>query len=60
MFLVWNTAGITLIPTSVIALRLASGAQNPADILIPSLIGTYISFVSGMQAVAALRKINLL
>src|SRR5690606_36429395 len=32
MFLVLNTAGITLIPTSVIALRMASGAANPADI----------------------------
>ncbi|NGF56661.1 spore maturation protein [Parapedobacter sp. SGR-10] len=59
MFLVLNTAGITLIPTSVIALRLASGAQNPADIFIPSLIGTFISFVSGMLAVAAFQKINL-
>lgn len=59
MFLVLNTAGITLIPTSVIALRLASGAANPADIFIPSLIGTFISFVSGMLAVAFYQKINL-
>ncbi|TJZ63143.1 hypothetical protein FAZ15_02280 [Sphingobacterium olei] len=59
MFLVLNTAGITLIPTSVIALRMAAGAENPADIFIPSLIGTFISFVSGMIAVAAYQKINL-
>ncbi|TYP95727.1 spore maturation protein SpmA [Sphingobacterium allocomposti] len=59
MFLVLNTAGITLIPTSVIALRLASGAANPADIFIPALIGTFISFVSGMVAVALYQKINL-
>lgn len=59
MFLVLNTAGITLIPTSVIALRMAAGAENPADIFIPALIGTFISFLSGMLAVAAFQKINL-
>jgi len=59
MFLVLNTAGLTLIPTSVIALRMANGAANPADIFIPSLIGTFISFISGMIAVALYQKINL-
>jgi len=59
MFLVLNTAGITLIPTSVIAMRMAAGAANPADIFIPALIGTFISFVSGMVAVAVYQKINL-
>ncbi len=59
MFLVLNTAGLTLIPTSVIALRLANGAVNPADIFIPSLIGTFISFLSGMIAVALYQRINL-
>ncbi len=60
MFLVLNTAGLALIPTSVMALRLAAGAANPADIFIPSLIGTFISFLSGMIAVAFYQKINLL
>ncbi len=60
MFLVLNTAGITLIPTSVIALRMANGAANPADVFIPCLIGTFISFLSGMIAVAVYQKINLL
>ena len=60
MFLVLNTAGITLIPTSVIALRMANGAANPADIFIPCLIGTFISFLAGMIAVAVFQKINLL
>jgi len=60
MFLVLNTAGITIIPTSVIALRMAAGAANPADIFVPALIGTFISFVSGMVAVAIYQKINLL
>jgi len=59
MFLVLNTAGIALIPTSVMALRLANGAANPADIFIPSLLGTFISFIAGMVAVAIFQKINL-
>ncbi len=59
MFLVLNTAGIALIPTSVMALRLSNGAANPADIFIPSLIGTFISFIAGMVAVAIFQKINL-
>jgi spore maturation protein SpmA len=59
MFLVLNTAGITIIPTSVIAIRLSLGAANPADIFIPSLIGTLISFMSGMIAVALYQRINL-
>lgn len=59
MFLVLNTAGITLIPTSVIALRMAAGAANPTDIFIPALIATFISFVSGMIAVACYQRLNL-
>jgi spore maturation protein SpmA len=59
MFLVLNTAGITLIPTSVMAIRLANHAANPADIFIPTLIGTFISFVSGLIAVSFYQKINL-
>ncbi|MGX5819051.1 nucleoside recognition domain-containing protein [Chitinophaga lutea] len=59
MFLVLNTAGITLIPLSVMAVRLSMGAANPADIFIPTMIGTFISFVSGIIAVAAVQRINL-
>ena len=59
MFLVLNTAGITIIPTSVIAIRLAAGSANPADIFIPTLIGTLISFLSGMIAVAIYQRITL-
>ncbi len=60
MFLVLNTAGITLIPTSVIAIRMANGAVNPADVFIPCLLGTFISFLSGMIAVSVYQRINLL
>lgn len=59
MFLVLNTAGVVLIPTSVIAIRLAAGAANPADIFIPTLISTFVAFIIGMFTVAAYQRINL-
>ena len=65
MFLVLNTAGITLIPTSVIAIRQALAVDqglvgfNAADIFLPTLIGTFISFMAGLVAVAAYQRINL-
>ncbi|MDM4765756.1 spore maturation protein [Pelomonas sp. SE-A7] len=65
MFLVLNTAGITLIPTSVIAIRQTMAIDqhlvgfNAADIFLPTLIGTFISFVAGLVAVAWVQKIKL-
>ncbi|HRH75407.1 MAG TPA: nucleoside recognition domain-containing protein, partial [Zoogloea sp.] len=66
MFLVLNTAGITLIPTSVIAIRQSMALQqgltgfNAADIFLPTLLSTFISFCAGLIAVAAWQRINLL
>lgn len=66
MFLVLNTAGITLIPTSVIAIRQTMAIEqglvgfNAADIFLPTLIGTFISFVAGLVAVAWVQRIRLL
>lgn len=66
MFLVLNTAGITLIPTSVIAIRQTLAVKqgligfNAADIFLPTLIGTFISFTAGLIAVALWQRVNLL
>ncbi len=66
MFLVLNTAGITLIPTSVIAIRQTIALEqhvqnfNAADIFLPTLIATFIAFISGMLIVAMYQRINLL
>ena len=65
MFLVLNTAGITLVPSSVIAIRAAMAAEqglvgfNAADIFLPTLLATAIAFVSGMIIVALAQGINL-
>lgn len=66
MFLVLNTAGITLVPTTVIAIRqkLAMDQHivgfNAADIFLPTLIATFIAFISGMIIVSIVQRINLL
>jgi spore maturation protein SpmA len=65
MFLVLNTAGITLVPTSVIAIRQTMAVEqkiagfNAADIFLPTLIATFIAFLSGMTIVALHQRINL-
>ena len=66
MFLVLNTAGLTLIPTSVIAIRQTIALEqhvtnfNAADIFLPTLIATFIAFISGIIIVSIYQRINLL
>lgn len=65
MFLVLNTAGVTLIPTSVIAMRQSLAMKegltnfNAADIFLPTLIATFVAFITGMIMVAIFQRINL-
>ena len=47
MLFVLNATSLQLLPTTVIALRLAAGSSAPADILLPTLIATLISTVTG-------------
>jgi len=59
LFLVLNTAGLTLIPISVMVYRAQLGAVNPADVFIPILLATFIAFIAGLISVAVIQKINL-
>ena len=59
LFLVLNTAGLTLIPISVMVYRAQLGAVNPADVFIPILLATFIAFIAGLISVAVVQKINL-
>jgi spore maturation protein SpmA len=65
MFLALNTAGLTLIPTSVIAIRqtlaLKQGLAgfNAADIFLPTLIVTAITLITALTVVAAVQRIPL-
>ena len=47
-FLILNTGGVTIIPTTVIALRMLYGRANPTELLLPSLFATLCSNVSGL------------
>ena len=60
MFLVLNAAGLTVIPVSVIALRVAQGAANPTDVFIPILISTFAANLTGLVTVSLFQRINLL
>ena len=66
MFLVLNTAGVTIIPTGVIAIRQSMAVSqgltnfNAADIFLPTLIATFISFCAGLLVVARVQRIPLL
>lgn len=59
MFLVLNTAGLVLIPMSVMMYRAQFNAANPADVFLPIVIATLSAFLAGLIIVAAVQKINL-
>lgn len=43
-----NTSSITLIPTTIIAIRMSYNSQSPTDIVAPTLIATAISTVGAI------------
>ncbi|WP_050615600.1 nucleoside recognition domain-containing protein [Bacillus testis] len=47
-FLAINTSSITLIPTTVIALRMSHHSANPTDIVITTLLATTVSMIGGI------------
>ena len=58
MFVVINSASITLLPTTLLTLRQASGSVSPFDVLIPIWICSFLSVSSGIIAarICARRK----
>ncbi|MFO0115977.1 MAG: nucleoside recognition domain-containing protein [Betaproteobacteria bacterium] len=59
MFLVLQTAGLTLIPLTVMAQRAVLGAQDPSDIFIPTLIATYAGTLVAFLALSIKQRINI-
>lgn len=47
-FLILNTSGVTIVPTTTIALRLMHGSVNPESIIISSLIATFFASLAGL------------
>jgi spore maturation protein A len=57
LFCALNTASIQLIPASVIALRAAGGARQPADILGATLVASTCATVAAVASAWALRRL---
>ena len=56
-FLAINTAGVQIVPASIIAVLAASGAKNPTIIIGPTFISTLIALISAVTVVKILEKI---
>ncbi len=56
LFVAINTAGITLLPTSVIALRAAAGSANPAGILPTTLFASFCATLFALFATRATQR----
>ena len=55
-FLVLNTAGVTIIPTTILALRVAYNSSNPSEIILPAVISTACSSIAGITLDYIIRK----
>ena len=56
-FLAINTAGVQIVPASIIAVLAAAGAKNPTIIIGPTFISTLIALISAVTVVKILEKI---
>ena len=60
MFMCLHAAGLTLIPTSIIGYRAAENAANPADVMLPCIITSFIGTIAAFLIVGIRQKINFL
>jgi spore maturation protein SpmA len=58
-FLAINTAGLTLIPATAIAVRAASGSSNPAIIIGTTIFGALCATIAGVTAAKIIEKFYL-
>jgi len=59
MFMCLHAAGLTLIPTSIIGYRAAENAQNPADVMLPCIITSFIGTLAALILVGLRQRIRL-
>ena len=57
-FLTINTAGIQLLPISVIAILMSLGFENPTEIILPTIITTFGALLIGLITVRILIKLK--
>jgi spore maturation protein SpmA len=58
MFLCLHASGLTLIATSIIGYRAAANATNPADVMLPCIITSFIGTITAFLLVGIKQKIN--
>jgi spore maturation protein SpmB len=58
MFLCLHAAGLTLIPTSIIGYRAAANAANPADVMLPCIITSFIGTLAAFFIVGLRQRIS--
>ncbi len=58
MLIVVNATSIQLLPTTVIGLRANAGSANPSDIILPTIIATFITTALGILLVHLIDKIK--
>jgi len=58
MFMCLHAAGLTLIPTSIIGYRAAENAANPADVMLPCIITSFVGTIAAFVFVGIKQKIN--
>lgn len=59
MFLCLHASGLTLIPTVIIADRVAMKSAQPTSIFIPCMIATFVATIAAMSLVAIRQRIRL-
>lgn len=59
MFLCLHASGLTLIPTIIIADRVALRSAHPTDIFIPCMIATFAATIAAMTIVSIRQRIRL-
>jgi spore maturation protein SpmA/spore maturation protein SpmB len=59
LFLVINTASVTLLPITIFTFRAQLGAANPTDVFVPLLITTYIGTLVGILVTGLFQRLDL-
>ena len=47
-FVIFNTCSVQLIPTTILGLRAMAGSKNPAIVILPVIITSILSLISGL------------
>lgn len=58
MFMCLHAAGLTLIPTSIIGYRASMNAENPADVMLPCIITSFVGTLAALFIVGFWQRIN--